>query len=81
MENTIQEISKVTDITIFVIVLITQAALFGVRRFKLDIAAIITLLLYLVVMLIRFLRCFIHLEDGRLNPIQVGINIICFTVI
>ena len=80
-KETIEEISKITDITIFVIVVSIQTSLFAVRRFKLDIAATVTLLLYLIVILIRFLRCFINFEDGRLNPIQVGINIICGTLI
>lgn len=80
-QESIEQASKIIDITTFAIVVLVQGTLFGVRRFKLDIAAIVTLLSYLVVMLIRFLRTFINFEDGRTNPIQVGINIICNTLI
>lgn len=60
---------------------LVQGTLFGVRRFKLDIAAIVTLLSYLVAMLIRFLKRVINFENGLLNPIETGINIITGTLI
>jgi len=58
---------------------IVQASVVVLRRFKLDLAALITMTLYLVVMLVRFIRCFITWK--RTDPIQIGINIICGTLI
>lgn len=76
----IESASWYTDILIFLFVLTAQTTVFILRRFKLDLAAIVTLLLYLSVMFIRFLRCIIS-SDNRVSPVQVGINIACHTLI
>ncbi|TNV77255.1 hypothetical protein FGO68_gene16163 [Halteria grandinella] len=75
------DVTQYTDMIIFPIVLASQLFVFIRRKFKLDVAAIITLLLYLFVMFIRFIRCFTKSGDNRFSPIQVGINIVCHTLI
>ena len=71
-----EKASNYIDIGIFVIVFIAQASVFIIRKFKLDFASILTLLLYLIVIFIRFLRALIS-GDNRLGAVQVGINIVC----
>jgi hypothetical protein len=63
------DLSQYIDLTIFPIVFASQLFVFIKRRFRLDVSAIITLVLYLLVMLIRFIRCFIQKANNRLNPI------------
>lgn len=55
-ENQYDYYSYYQDMVVFSVVLAVQLSVFGIRRFKIDISAIITLLSYLVVIFFRFLR-------------------------
>lgn len=54
------------------------------RKLRIDLSAILILLLYLLVVFIRFLRTFFSDSSSlgnRFSPLQVGINIVCHTLI
>ena len=67
-----------SDIIIFTVVLFVEAYIFFTKFSKLETHAVVTLLLYLSVAFIRFLRCFI--DSNRQSPIQIGIELSCHTL-
>ena len=67
MKDTVEDISTGIDISVFVIVLIVQTYVAVLRRFKIDKAALITMLFYLLVLFFRLLRSFI--KQPRTHPL------------
>ena len=57
--DTVSTITFYANIVIFVGVSLAEFYVLSTRKLKLDPSALITLSLYFIVMLIRFLRCFI----------------------
>ena len=73
------DITYYTSILIFIVVLLAQGFVLSTRRLKLDPSALITLLFYFTVMLVRFLRCFIGADAS--SSVQIGISLSCHTLI
>ena len=59
----IKQINVYSDLTILAILIISQSYLFIRLKFKVDKAGIITLLLYLVIAIIRFINDFGEVDD------------------
>ncbi len=77
--DTVNTITFYTNILIFLSVSLAEFYVLSVRKLRLDPSALLTLSLYFIVMLIRFLRCFIsHNAD---TPLSTGINLSCHTLI
>jgi hypothetical protein len=77
--DTVREITFVSSILFFAAVSVVEFYVMSVRRLKLDTSALITLLFYFSVMLIRFLRCTI---DGSADtPASIGVSLSCHTLI
>ena len=74
------KISSYTDIVIFVIVTLVEVTVLLIRRFKLDFASLLTMLLYFIAILTRFLRS-ILIDASRISPVQLGINVASMTLI
>lgn len=76
---TVGAIGKYTSIIIFIVVSLTQGFVISTRRLKLDPSALITMLFYYTVILVRFIQCFLGENDG--SKLQVGISLSCHTLI
>ena len=77
--DTVSSITFYTSIIIFFVVSMSEGFVISARKLKLDPSALITLSLYFIVMLIRFLRCFI--SNNTDTPLQIGISLSCHTLI
>jgi hypothetical protein len=73
-ENQYDYYSYYQDIVVFSVVLAVQLSVFGIRRFKIDTSAIITLLSYLVVIFFRFLRALLS-GKARQSTFQTAVSI------
>lgn len=73
------DISFYSSILIFLGVTLAEGYVLQARRFKLDTSALITLSLYFIVMLIRFIRCLAN--HNHETPTQIGISLSCHTLI
>jgi hypothetical protein len=89
MDSNIKKVGEITFfISIFVFITVSAIEFFVVskRKFKMDASALITMSLYFIVMLLRFLRCFVSKNGNGIDveddsPLQTGISLTCHTLI
>jgi len=84
--KTVEQITFFTSIAVFVMVSAIEFYVVSKRKFKMDASALITMSLYFVVMLVRFLRCFVSSNGNGIDvesdsPLQTGISLTCHTLI
>ena len=83
---TVGSITFNMNILVFVVVSAVEFFVVSKRKFKMDASALITMSLYFVVMLVRFLRCFVAKNGNGIDveddtPLQTGISLSCHTLI
>jgi hypothetical protein len=74
-----KDVTFYVSILIFVSVSLVESYVLLMRRLRLDPSALITLSLYFIVMLIRFIRSMV--QGNIESPAQIGISLSCHTLI